>query len=252
MPTKLVALTLCCVLGLFVSPGAAQAGHAWGPYHWARTANPFVIQLGDNVDGRWEPALYVASNDWTASPVLDTAVVPGFTAPDRCTPTMGRVEVCNASYGYTGWLGLASIDVTSDLHITWGAVRLNDTYFDVPPYNTSEWRTSVTCQEIGHVLGLAHQDEDPTNPNLDTCMDYTDYPSSNQHPNLHDYQQLNAIYAYPDSHTTVGAAASSGHRVGTYAPGWGRLIDGSWASGRSTYWRYVAGGGAVITVVTWA
>ena len=34
----------------------------------------------------------------------------------------------------------------------------------------------------------------PDNNNLNTCMDYTSNPDSNQHPNIHDYQQLNDIY----------------------------------------------------------
>jgi len=29
----------------------ASATHSWGGYHWARTANPFTIKLGNNVSG---------------------------------------------------------------------------------------------------------------------------------------------------------------------------------------------------------
>ena len=60
------------------------------------------------------------------------------------------------------------------------------------------------CQEVGHTLGLDHQDEAFDNPNLGTCMDYTSDPTSNQHPNAHDYEQLEIIYAHLDSITTVG------------------------------------------------
>ncbi len=49
------------------------------------------------------------------------------------------------------------------------------------------------CQEVGHTLGLDHQDEVFDNPNLETCMDYTNDPSTNQHPNAHDYDQLATI-----------------------------------------------------------
>ena len=52
----------------------------------------------------------------------------------------------------------------------------------------------VMRQEVGHVFGLAHQDEDFNNPNLGTCMDYTGDPESNQHPNQHDRDQLDTIY----------------------------------------------------------
>ena len=48
----------------------------------------------------------------------------------------------------------------------------------------------VMCQEVGHDFGLDHQDENFNNPNLGTCMDYTNDPSTNQHPNAHDYEEL--------------------------------------------------------------
>lgn len=54
------------------------------------------------------------------------------------------------------------------------------------------------CQEIGHDFGLGHQDENFNNTNLYSCMDYTSDPSTNQHPNEHDYYQLELIYAHLD------------------------------------------------------
>jgi hypothetical protein len=42
------------VLILAALPLAASASHSWGGYHWARTANPFTIKLGDNVSGPWD------------------------------------------------------------------------------------------------------------------------------------------------------------------------------------------------------
>lgn len=87
--------------------------------------------------------------------------------------------------------------------------KLNDYYFNQPTYNSPAWRQLVTCQEIGHTFGLDHQDESFSNPNLGTCMDYTNDPSTNQHPNAHDYDQLATIYAHLDSTTTVGAVPPS-------------------------------------------
>lgn len=55
------------------------------------------------------------------------------------------------------------------------------------------------CQEIGHAFGLDHQDENFNNANLGTCMDYTNNPNSNQHPNAHDYEELGIIYNHLDS-----------------------------------------------------
>ena len=57
-------------------------------------------------------------------------------------------------------------------------------------------------------FGLDHQDEVFDNPNLGTCMDYTNDPSTNQHPNQHDYDELALIYSHLDSTTTVGTTSA--------------------------------------------
>src|SRR5262245_38368850 len=72
----------------------AYADHSWGGYHWARTANPFTLTLGDNVSSVWDAYLWEASSAWNASAVLYTEVDTGHTTPRRCRPTSGRVEVC--------------------------------------------------------------------------------------------------------------------------------------------------------------
>lgn len=253
MRTRILAIAAAAALVTVLSPGAVQADHAWGGYHWARTSNPFTIKLGNNVSSLWASSLSTASADWSTSTVLDTTVVAGSTRPRTCKATTGRVEVCNARYGGTGWLGIASISITGGTHITKGTVKLNDTYFDTAQYNTAAWRNLVMCQEIGHTFGLAHQDENFSNANLGTCMDYTNSPSTNQHPNQHDYDQLVAIYRHLDSTTTVGAASpGSSLQVGNDASSWGRRVEGSRASGHSTYVRDLGRGNLVVTFVSWA
>lgn len=238
-----------------IAPAAAQASHSWVGYHWARTSNPFALKLGDNVTPAWDTSWRGASSDWSQSTVLDTTVVAGSANPKNCRPTAGRVEVCNSTYGNNGWLGIASISVTGGTHITQGTVKLNDTYFNTPTYNTAAWRNLVTCQEVGHTFGLAHQDENFNNANLGTCMDYTNDPSTNEHPNKHDYDQLVTIYSHLDSTTTVGAALPKGASalsVGNDERSWGRLVDGSRAAGHSTHVRDLGDGNLVITSVVWA
>ncbi|OHA27423.1 MAG: hypothetical protein A3C06_04685, partial [Candidatus Taylorbacteria bacterium RIFCSPHIGHO2_02_FULL_46_13] len=197
------------VIGLLATVGTAFAFHSWGPYHWARQSNPFTLKLGDNVSSAWDSVLRTASDDWTVSIVLDTTVVAGLSSRRSCKPTNGRVEVCNAKYGNNGWLGIAQIWVTGGEHITQGAVKLNDTYFNTAKYNTVAWRNLVTCQEVGHTFGLDHQDENFSNTNLNTCMDYTSNPVSNQHPNAHDFEELESMYAHGDSFTTVLSSVAS-------------------------------------------
>ena len=253
-----LAFGLLILLAAFALPAALHANHSWGGYHWARTANPFTVKLGGNVSSAWDSALVTASSDWNSSDVLNTTVVAGSAKPRNCRPTAGRVEVCSASYGSTGWLGVAQIWISGGTHITQGTVKLNDTYFNTPTYNTPPWRALVTCQEIGHTFGLDHQDENFSNANLGTCMDYTNDPSTNQHPNAHDYQELDIIYAHLDSITTVGSSvlpnkmppAMNGIDFDT--PGqWGKLMKSAHGGKTAIYELDFGNGHKVVTFVTW-
>src|SRR5438093_4012139 len=195
---RFVAALAAAVLTFAVSATPASANHSWNGYHWARTSNPFTLKLGDNVSGLWDGMLATASSDWSKSTVLDTTIVPGGTNPRSCRPTSGRVEVCSASYGNTGWLGLAQIWITGGTHITQGVVKNNDSYFGSSTYqynNTAEMQ-HVICQEIGHTLGLDHQDE--SGISLNTCMDYYYNTSASDtkstHPNAGDMDELRCIY----------------------------------------------------------
>jgi hypothetical protein len=86
---------------------------------------------------------------------------------------------------------------------------MNDSYFSQAQYNTPAWRQLVMCQEPGHTLGLDHQDENFNNPNLGTCMDYTNSPGTNQHPNKGDYDQLECIYDPADNGVTLSTSTHS-------------------------------------------
>ncbi len=240
------------LVAVFAVPAGVSANHSWGGYHWARTANPFTLKLGDNVSTTWDSYLSTTSSDWTKSTVLDTSVVAGGAKPRNCRPTSGRVEVCNAGYGNTGWLGVASISITGGAHITQGSVKVNDTYFDTAQYNTSAWRNLVMCQEVGHTLGLDHQDTNFDNPNLGTCMDYTNDPSTNQHPNKHDYDELVTIYSHLDSTTTVGQSTSSSKADTASSSEWGRQVAQSRGGHTSTFVLDLGAGRSIVTFVIWA
>lgn len=193
--------------------GTATATHAWGSYHWARTANPFTVPLGDNVTNtaasNWDGALGGASVDWTASSVLDSPITAGQAGnPKRCAAQNGRIEVCNSRYGPNGWLGLAQI-WTSGSHIVKATAKMNDTYFDSTRYDYTAER-HVMCQEVGHGYGLHHQDE--SGADLNTCMDYSN-ALDNPSPNAHDYQQLETIYGHLDASSTVSSTTATQGKV---------------------------------------
>ncbi|HEY4505879.1 MAG TPA: hypothetical protein VJJ24_00240 [Candidatus Paceibacterota bacterium] len=237
--------------GLFTS--SASANHTWGNYHWARTANPFTLKLGDNVTSKWDASLLIASTDWSLSSVLDTTIVLGATNPKNCKAVSGRVEVCNSKYGNNGWLGIASI-WANGAHITQGTVKLNDTYFNTAKYNTPAWKQLVICQEVAHTFGLDHQDENFTNPNLGTCMDYTNDPSTNQHPNQHDYDMLETMYAHLDSGTTASQTPSSNRQEVDHSDpsAWGKQIRTSSDGHGALYERDLGKGNKIFTFVIWA
>jgi hypothetical protein len=205
----LVIAAAALVSGALAS--TAAAGHSWNDYHWARQSNPFDVLLGDNVSSSWDSYLRTASSDWsadTAGNPVNMPVTAGQATGKQCRPTSGRVEVCNAAYGNRGWLGVATIWISAG-HITQGTTKVNDTYYQTPKYDTPFWRGAVMCQEIGHTIGLDHQDE--SGADLHTCMDYATNPDAdNTHPNRHDYEQLAAIYSHLDSTTTVGLSAQPG------------------------------------------
>lgn len=262
-------------LAISVSVPLADASHSWGNYHWARTSNPFTLKVGDNVSSAWDPYLDEAISDWSASSVLDLTKVAGATTPKTCRATRGRIEACSSKYGFNGWLGLAQIWVSGN-HISQATTKVNDSYFNTSTYNTPAWRRLVMCQEIAHDFGLDHQDVNFNNPNLGSCMDYTgdpDGPPSNEHPNAHDFEQLETMYAHFDSTTTVGstispalaavpfaelraAAVMAGNHDGdgdlNDPSQWGRLVSESRDGRLAVYERDLGAGQRLLTRVIWA
>lgn len=245
---------LASALVVAAMQSSPSASHSWGGYHWARTANPFTVKLGDNVNdlsGLWDVVLSTASIDWSKSTVLDTSIVPGQANSKNCRPTSGQVEVCNSKYGFNGWLGVASIWI-SGKHITQGTVKLNDSYFNTSTYSDPAWKQLVACQEIGHTFGLDHQDENFTNANLNTCMDYTNDPSTNQHPNAHDYEELSIIYSHLDSTTTLSLSRAASGAVLESPAQWGQLMKSSRGGRLQVFERDFGNGERIVTFVIWA
>ena len=142
---------------------------------------------------------------------------------------------------------------------------MNDSYFALSYYNTYDWRQGVVCQELGHILGLDHQDDDFNNEPLFSCMDYQDPLFPN--PNQHDYDQLQTIYAHTDSYNSyVTSGGGGGGGTCKAPPGkgcnkaavpqgespgeWGISLGRRGASER--FLRIDADGTRHLTFVTWA
>jgi hypothetical protein len=235
-----------------------SANHSWGGYHWARTSNPFTLRVGRNLSSAWTTPFNGAVADWSAASVMNLTAYTG-TVGSACGMVRGTVQVCNGSYGSTGWLGIASINLASGTtHITQGSAKMNDTYFNTSTYNNPNERRHVMCQEIGHTFGLGHTSENGSSQN--TCMDYFSNTGANAtstvstRPNQHDYDMLSSIYAHLDSSTTITSSASSAataSEVTNDPNSWGRFVSQS-ANGRSTtYEREHGDGSRTLTHVFW-
>ena len=247
-----------------------SADHSWGSYHWARTTPSFNLIVINSTTSDWDPFVTAAVADWSGSDVLDMVEDPDGSTSERdrrrCKAPAGQVRICNLAYGYNGWLGVAGISIDTDGHIFTGYTKLNDSYFSTSYYNTNDWRQSVACQELGHNVGLDHQDEDFTNASLYSCMDYQDPPYA--WTNAHDFEELEAIYAHLDSYNSYADGSDGGAGGGTCnaPPGKGCNAAGVGQSGPESAWGLSLGRRGVhekfiridpdgtrhITFVTWA
>jgi hypothetical protein len=252
--SKKQALVVGAAIAAVTIAAPALANHSWGTYHWRLTGSQVEVPVANNVSGQWYSYLVGANNDWNQSTVIQSPLITGTTNVKNCRAVAGTIQVCSSKYGYTGWLGIASIWLSGG-HIVQGTTKLNDSYFASPSYNTPAWRALVTCQEIGHNYGLGHQDENFNTDGTTSCMDYTNVPEGNEHPDNHDYAQLVDIYDHQESSasTPFGAGNSGASaETGDTPAAWGRAIRFT-ADGRpDLFERTDALGRKVITHVFWA
>ncbi len=167
-------------------------------YHWGTKGIPFTLRVGDNVDANWDKFLKRAAKRWSRSGVVKMRITKGGVDPKTCRATKGQVEVCSASYGATGWLGLTRI-AFSGKHITQATVQLNDYYFREAQYNNRKIRQHTMCHELGHALGLPH----PKN-NSKSCMnDDTNRLAETTKPLKSDFDRLLKVNDHRDRDITI-------------------------------------------------
>lgn len=280
MKTKVNCLLTASLAGVALLGACATslANHAWGPYHWARSASPFSLKLGNNLSADWspylvnviadwnDPKLAAANNGtsatqyqpWTNGSVIQTVLVNG-TAGSTCSAVAGTTQVCNKRYGAIGWLGLATVWMDGSNHIVQGSAKMNDTYFSKRTYDNPNEKRHVVCQEVAHSFGLGHQSTNGSSQN--SCMDYFSNTGANAsstlstRPNYHDFEQLWTIYAgHADTSTMVATTSRPSARrpsVTDDPKTWGRLVHQS-ANGRhSEYVQREADGTVAITEIIW-
>jgi len=200
-PSRWICAAVLALSVFALLPKPIAASHSWGPYHWARASAAIKnIPVRRLHSAGWVTRYNTAMTDWRKPAMTKikpfTAATGGPSA--ACTAPTGQVSSCDASYGNTGWLGLATIWISGS-HIVRGNSKVNNTYFNQAFYNTIPWRQLVICQEIGHNFGLGHVNVVFGNRNVGSCMDYTNDPDgggaygpSNMHPYAHDYALINS------------------------------------------------------------
>lgn len=212
---KTVGLAIGTIIAV-TSGAVLSANHAWGNYHWARTTASFDLTIVNSTTDDWDGYVATAVADWSNSNVLNMVEDPTGSIDSKvrrqCNAPDGQIRICNLAYGFNGWLGVAGISVDTAGHIVRGYTKLNDSYFTTATYNTFEWKQSVTCQELGHNVGLDHQDEDFNNGSLLSCMDYQDPPFP--YANAHDFEQLETIYGHLDSYNSYAGSSGGGDEGG--------------------------------------
>lgn len=220
---------LLALLGttLLAAPAAAVT-QSWNGYKWARTGQ-LSVRVGDNVSSVWDPYLDTATAQWSRARNIDLIPATGqrLMSALSCKPSFGRIQACSANYGATGWLGYTNVWLSRGF-IVQATVRLNDYYFSRPQYNTAAWRSMTACHELGHSVGLDHNNGIRGDANKGSCMDYTNDPSgrrgtngtrANTAPGATDFAALNAIYA-----RTNGTQLSSTKPM--YRAGDGYFLEG--------------------------
>jgi hypothetical protein len=175
-------------------PSGAWADHSWNGWHWAKTSSTRTLVISDGVSGDWDSVFSGVRSDWNSS-LNGTGISLALGSSGVNITTQSR------RWGNNGWLGLAQVWIKGT-HITRASVKLNDYYdwYYGDARNPLAAKQQVFCQEVGHTLGLDHQDSN-------SCMNDTNdlLTSPFPHPNAHDGEELRLVYNHIDSTTRRGA-----------------------------------------------
>ena len=197
---KLPALMIA-VAAMLTLVATASADHAWSNYHWPDN------NLAPTVVDKTSSSLFdvpAAVAEWND---LGTPIAPQMTTGNGDVNVV--VKRMNAN-----WLGVARISIDSSGHIQAGKVELNRLYLNSLTFD--EW-DHVVCQELGHIWALDHNFDGPSGGSPDdTCMNSSLHLGEFPAPNVHDAEQLTAIYGHTDA---VGGEEPDGGGGGGCPPG---------------------------------
>ncbi|KAL7466577.1 hypothetical protein ACHAXS_006861 [Conticribra weissflogii] len=164
-----------------------------------------TLQVLNNLDAEshWNEFFEAAVSDWdNGDPDAVTLYVrQGGDYDPECRAIRRAMKVCNGNYGPTDWRGVNQI-LLQDEYIITSLAKMNDYYLEG---TTNAQKQYTMCHELGHGLGLGHTDENFHNRDLGNCMDYTERPQNNMHPDESNFETLVGLYGNVDG-TSVRVA----------------------------------------------
>jgi len=164
----------------------------WQNIHWARTTQQFVIPVINNSD--WNHPIYDMLEAWNALDIVNFSLMDiPYDEKDDCQIKPGMLVICNDEFGVDiGWAGLAAVRFDALGHIMSAVIKLNDSLVA-----SERGKSIIVCQELGHILGIAHSVDSTTSI---SCMDVL--PTKNT-PSINDSITLEYIYYHTDENTSI-------------------------------------------------
>ncbi|KAL7484966.1 hypothetical protein ACHAW6_010565 [Cyclotella cf. meneghiniana] len=168
--------------------------------------NGLTLQVLNNLDesSGWNQYFETALSDWdNGTPDAVNLYLRTTSYDPDCRAVRKAMKVCNGNYGPTDWRGINQILLQDGFIIT-SVAKMNDYYLDGTNMAQKQY---TMCHEMGHVLnvvflflglGLGHTDENFYNRDLGNCMDYTERPQNNMHPDEDNFKTLEQLYGNVD------------------------------------------------------
>jgi hypothetical protein len=189
--------------------------------------------LNNLVDGSdWTSYLEGSVSDWdSGTPDAVTLRIRSMDYDPDCRAVRMAMKVCNGDYGPTDWRGVNQVLLQDDYIIT-SIAKMNDYYLE----GTNAAQKQYTmCHELGHGLGLGHSDENFHNLDMGNCMDYTNMPQNNLHPDEHNFLILEELYGNVNNGNNNGSSSLSAEEMLSEVPsGDGRRATATAASSSSS------------------
>jgi len=177
----------------------AQEDRSRIPIKWQQSVpgQGVTVRINNALDPSYHPYFFTSIKNWGNASQLGVPASIQFnvsTIPPSASACVngiyGEIVVCNADYGKTSWVGI-ELSATDGGTMLKSIVKVNDYYLArVPP----DYKQYTLCHEIGHSIGLEHQDENFYNKGTQSCMDYTSYVKDSKQPNKVDYEKLIQLY----------------------------------------------------------